>query len=214
MTEYDLFVAWAAGKRVDLTSIAVTGVGYSLDDLYREARTQNEFDLKDDPNHLVLFKASLYLLYRKFYSQLHKRNVKKGTTITGTTGRTMTVEEETNESENGKLTKAATIKKKVVSINNQSVVTVFPQPYARLLAKGFFPIGFVSKLFVFTSVPDGSTLRAKIATAKGEKEIQFVQKIAKGADYAIVSKPKSVEHAMDQDTEEVSDQNSTQSTVN
>ena len=183
MTEYDLFVAWAAGKRVDLTSIAVTGVGYSLDDLYREARTQNEFDLKDDPNHLVLFKASLYLLYRKFYSQLHKRNVKKGTTITSTSGKTMSVEQETNQSENGKVKKAATIKKRITTVSEATMAEIFPPQYAKLLAKGFFPIGFISKLYVLLSDQGGASLRAKIATVNGAKEIQFIRKIASGVDY-------------------------------
>ena len=150
MTEDALFVAWAAGKRVDLNNVAVSGVGKTLTELYLTAKNMNEFDLRSDGDNTILFKASLYLLYRKFYSQLHKRSGKKGTTITRDTG-TMTVAQETMDSEKGKLTKAATIKKKIVPINDTNMGEVFPKAYAKLLAKGFFPIGFVSKLFVITS---------------------------------------------------------------
>lgn len=183
MAEDNLFRAWAAGKRVNLEDVEVTGTGDTLNDLYEDAKKMNEFDLKNDLGNEILFKASLYLLYRKFYSQLHKRSGKKGTTITSTSGKTMTVQEETNQSENGKVKKAATIKKRITTVSEATMAEIFPPQYAKLLAKGFFPIGFISKLYVLLSDQGGASLRAKIATVNGAKEIQFIRKIASGVDY-------------------------------
>ena len=184
MTEDALFIAWATGKRVDLNDTSVSGVNKTLLDLYNEAKNMNEFNLRKDEYKEDLFKASLYLLYRKFYAQLHKRSGKKGTSITREPV-VMSAAEETVQSEKGKITKAATIKKRIIPIGDDNMGTVFFKEYAKLIAKGFFPIGFVSKLFVLTDKGNGATMRAKVATVDGKKEIQFVRKIEKTIDYTV-----------------------------
>lgn len=185
MAEEDLLKAWAVGKHVNLNDKAVTGQTQDLITLYNESKNLAEFDINKEDAELTLFRASMYLLYRKFYAQLHKRVGKKGTTI-GNKMAIWSAKEETEASEKGKTTKGATIKKKVVPLDkNEDTVNVFSTHYAKLLAKGFFPVGFLSKLFVFTEGEGGATMRAKIATVNGVKEIQFVRKIAPGIDYIV-----------------------------
>lgn len=189
MSEEILFNAWGAGKHINLNDVNVTGVGKTLANLFNEAKNMREFDLNTNQDSETLFKASMYLLFHKFYTQLHKRGGKKGTAISTGGVEIWTAGDEKERDERGKVTKGATIKKRLYPINVESVKAVFPNEYAKLLAKGFFPIGFVSKLFVFTEGVNGATMRAKVATVDGKKEIQFVRKFAKNVDYDIVTNP-------------------------
>ena len=146
------------------------------------------------PDGIETMKAFCTLLYQKFFAQLN-RKLKIPKTI-GINGIDVKSLEQLETAKATAVTKTTNkIIKRVVKPSNNAFV-IGDQTTQNFVGCGFFPIGFVTKLFIFET-GDGTIYVPRMAKENGEKVIAFARKLQKGYDFEVVT-TKQMTQSMDE----------------
>ena len=169
---------WARDKNCDLNAVVVNGK--TMKTLLETASAMQTFVVKT--NEEQAFLACCHCLYKKFYNQVYKKQ--KGTKVItfGTTTSTVYAGDYTGEAA---AEKKKTIEKKIIKtigVGDGANLNVIPQKLLEYFATGFFPSGFLSKIYVFSD-SYGTTYKATMKGPKGQKYLSFTKKIEEGYDY-------------------------------
>ena len=170
----DLIKRWARDKNADLTDFANT---------FNAATTATSFDMREKHDNADAIKnCCCYLLYKKFYNQVHKKEkmfklIEIDTTAPKATKITDYTEDTTK--------KPKTITKGTVTlpVNTTQSQVIINAEVLKYFASGFFPIGFLSKMFLFVD-DKGATYRPSMKGPKYQKVLTFTKAFAKDIDYA------------------------------
>ena len=174
-----LFKVWRKAKNVKDTDKLE---GKTVIEWYRQAKESipnYDFSTMEEINYNAVTHVCFHLLYKKFMNQLNKKQSgPKVVVITSTTDRKTVVE---IESEKNTL-QSVKIKRGTRIISEVGTMNIFKAEFLKYFAKGFFPIGFLSKIFIFKSADDVQ-YGVSMKTVQGVKTLVFSRKVQAGYDY-------------------------------
>lgn len=183
-----LLKVWAVSKGVKLDE-RIGDYNESILNIYRSAKDDTDIDMNNRNTGIDIMKAFCTLLYKKFFGQLN-RKIKTPKTI-GIVGTDVKSLEQLEAEKATTIVKSTTkiIKRVIKSATNTFLIG--DRAIQNFIGCGFFPIGFVTKLFIFER-NDGVIFVPRIAKFDGRKVIAFAAKIQEGYDF---EKANSERHA-------------------
>lgn len=175
-----LLKVWAASKGVKIDERTV--YDESVLEIYRSARGDTEINMRERQTGKDIMKAFCTLLYKKFFTQLN-RKIKEPKTV-GIKDDTETKSLIDFESEKTTAVAKTTTKiiRKTIQPADDHKFKIGDQTIQNYIGCGFFPIGFVTKLFIFVG-ENGAVYVPRMAKAGGQKVIAFARKIQMGYDF-------------------------------
>lgn len=182
-----LIERWARDKKVKLFDNVIQDV--TMAHFILVASQEPTINMNEGELSNKTLVGCCYLLYKKFYGQVYKKERAAKSIKFGTTASAVAVETYNGEKA---AEKTKTIVKKVINTirpttENKTVTSGLPAVVLPYFACGFFPAGFLSKLFIFTD-GQGTTFKASMKGPKGSKYMSFTRCIEADYDYVCLLK--------------------------